>query len=736
MAIAGARRPAELAGRWAEKILAIGLGGAALALPASGPPPRPVVTAGATTSAILVDGDLSEPAWANAGIILDLTQQSPKPGQPTPYRTEVRVLKDADTLYFGITCEDPRPESISIHTLQRDANLSSDDNVTLVFDTFGDGRKGYYFQINAAGARRDGLIAGPDDVSKDWDGIWDAKTKRFAHGWTAEVVLPSKTLRFASGKEAWGFNVERYVARERLTLRWADPSLDASLWDLRRDGILQIPSGLQQGLGLSVSPYWKGDLTSGADYPKQTLAGKAGADVLFNMTSNLAAILTLNTDFAETEVDTRQINLTRFPLYYPEKRAFFLEGSNQFDFGLGLGTNFIPFYSRQVGLYQGAQVPIDAGLKAIGQAGPWGIGVLATRMGEGGGAQATNLEVARFTYDVDQHLRLGAIGTNGSPDGLSKNTLAGVDAVWRTSTLFGDKNFQAGLWGARSGGEVRPGSRTGWGFKVDYPNDLWDVYAQMNTFGDALQPGLGFLPRPGTRQYDMYGAYQPRPQGGAFSWVRQFYFELEYYRVEGLDGMVQSWEVFTAPFNATTESGWHLECNFAPRYEFLSQPFEVVPGVTIPTGAYRFNRYRAEFQSPSTNPWRVGATVWVGGYYSGRLTQVETFVTLTNFSGRLQQTLDLENDYGYLPQGDFIQRAWQYKVLYAFNPNMYLSAYFQYDTDSHQMGMDARFVWTVKPGNDIFLVWDRNWQHPLDASPFSLSYRSDQLALKVRWTFR
>ena len=234
----------------------------------------------------------------------------------------------------------------------------------------------------------------------------------------------------------------------------------------------------------------------------------------------------------------------------------------------------------------------------------------------------------------------------------------------------------------------------------------------------------------------MYGAYQPRPQGGTFSWVRQFYFELEYYRVEGLDGMVQSWEVFTAPFNATTESGWHLECNFAPRYEFLSQPFEVVPGVTIPAGAYRFNRYRGEFQSPSTNPWRVGATVWVGGYYSGRLTQGETFVTLTNFSGRLQQTLDLENDYGYLPQGDFIQRAWQYKVLYAFNPNMYLSAYFQYDTDSRQMGMDARFVWTVRPGNDIFLVWDRNWQHPLDASPFSLSYRSDQLALKVRWTFR
>lgn len=693
------------------------------------------MTAVTTASAITLDGDLSEPAWADAGVIL-LTQQSPKPGAPTPFRTEVRILRSRDVVLFGVECEDPDPSHIAVHSFQRDADMSGDDTITLVFDTFNNRRTGYFLTINAAGARRDGLISGPSTVSTDWDGIWDARTVRTPHGWTAEIVVPAKTFRFSAGKDSWGFNVERYVAREQITLRWADPSLDASLWDLSRAGTLKGLGGLRQGLGLSVVPYWRGMLSRGPQVAKEVLAGTAGVDVAYDISSELSSILTFNTDFAETEVDTRQINLTRFPLYYPEKRAFFLEGSNQFDFGLDLGSRFIPFYSRRVGLHDGEVVPLDAGVKVTGQTGPWGIGALATKMGEGGGADATSLEVGRFTYDVDQHLRLGLVGTNGSPDGVTKNTLGGVDAVWRTSTLFSDKNFEVGAWGARSGGDLPPGSRTGWGLTVRYPNDLWDLYAQMNTFGDALNPALGFLPRPGTRQYDIYGAYQPRPQGGIFSWVRQSYFQLEYSRVDGLDGQTQSWEVFSAPFNVVTDSGWHLESDFMPKYERVTEPFEIVPNVTIPVGAYHFNQVSAEFQSPAANPLSAGVYVRWGGFYTGRLAHLITFVNLTSFEGRLLQSLNLENDYGYLPQGDFILRNWQYKTIFSFDPNKYVEAYFQYDTDSHQMGMDARFVWTVKPGNDIFLVWDRNWQHPLDASPFSLGYRSDQLALKVRWTFR
>ncbi len=721
---------------WMGIGLALCLAAAAASLYANGRPPRPVVTAGAATGTIDLNGVLSEPAWAEAGVIPDLTQQSPYPGKATPYHTEVRIFTDKDNLYFGITCYDPSPSGIAVHSLSRDSGMSGDDTVTLVFDTFNDRRTGYLFRVNASGARADGLISGPDNHSLDWDGIWYARTRRTTTGWTAEIVIPAKTLHFKQGEASWGFNVERYVPRGRITFRWADPSHDASLWDLRRAGTLSGLADLRQGIGLSVTPYWLGRSTSSEGRLPGNRLGKAGLDVAYNLTPSLTTAITFNTDFAETEVDTRTVNLTRFPLFFPEKRAFFLEGSNQFRFGSGLGTDFIPFYSRRIGLFNGRIVPLDAGLKVLGQVGPFGIALLGTRMGASQNTSATNLYAGRVTYDVDPHLRLGLIGTYGNPDSKTPNNLAGFDVVWRTATFLGGKNFQVGAWGARSGGDLPAGSPDGWGFRVDYPNDLWDISVQANSYGDALDPALGFMPRAGTRQYEAYAAYQPRPKGGLFAWVRQFYFQVGLSRVCGVDGRTQSFRIFTAPFNAVTQTGWHLECDFIPEYEFLSAPFGIAPGVTIPVGEYRFNRYDAEFQSPTTNPWRAGVQTLFGGFYSGNLTQTDCFLTLTSLSDRLKQTLDLENDFGHLPQGSFVFRVWQYKALYAWDPDHSLSAYFQYDTDTHQLGMNARLVWIVRPGNDIYLVWNRNWVHIPESPSFSLAWRGDEIALKVRWTFR
>ncbi len=699
------------------------------------PGPRPAVTAAKTSRPIRLDGALDEPEWQGAGVISALVQQSPQPGGPTPYRTEVRLLVDAEHLYIGVTCFDPSPESIALHTMQRDGNMHGDDTVAVVLDTFGDGRSGYLFRTNVAGARLDGLISGPEELSLDWDGIWDVHTRRGPEGWTAEFRIPARTLRFTPGLTRWGFNVERFIARDRTTLRWSGATLDARLEDLSRAGVLEGVEGLRQGLGLSISPY--GLVRRNSDFMLQdkSLRGEGGLDVGYNFTPQLAGVLTLNTDFAETEVDTRQVNLTRFPLFFPEKRSFFLEGSNLFEFGLGLGRELIPFYSRRLGLFEGQVVPIDAGLKVLGRAGPWGIAALDVETRNTSAAPRTNLFAGRATYDVDPHLRLGGIVTRGDPDGVHRNSLVGLDAVWRTSRFGGDKNFFVGFWGARSGGDVGPGKRSGWGFKVDYPNDLWDLVAQYNEFGDALDPALGFLPRPGTRHYRVSSAYQPRPQGGTFSWVRQFFFELRGDLYTDLSGKTQTWRVFTAPFNARTQSGEHLEANWAPEYQRLTEPFEISPGVVIPPGGYPFHRFRVEAQSSEHRPWRVGTTVWFGTFYDGRLTQLSSFINWTDASGRLQLAAEAENDFGYLPEGNFIQRLWQLKGVYAFGPDLVLSSFIQYDSESRDVGMNTRLRWTLTPGSDVFLVWNRGWREPGMGS-LSLKPTSEQIVVKLRWTFR
>jgi hypothetical protein len=708
-----------------------------LLIPATAPaalsaePPLAAVAATPATAPIVLDGALDEPAWAAAGAIPGLTQQEPEPGRPTPFDgTRISVLTAGETLYFGIVCPDPEPENIAVHTLQRDADLEGDDTIALVLDTFGDGRNGYLFRINAGGARQDGLISG-NEASLDWDGLWEARVRRAPGGWTAEIAVSARSLRFRPGREQWGLNVERYVARERLTLRWTAASLDARLEDLQRAGSLTGLAGLRQGLGLTTVPYLLGRADDRRAGTRRK--GDAGLDLSYNLTPELGAVLTVNTDFAETEVDARQINLTRFPLFFPEKRPFFLEGSNLFTFGSGLGSDFIPFYSRRVGLVSGRILPIDAGLKLLGRAGPWSIAALDIETGDSPAAPAANLFAGRTTYDVDEHLRVGALATRGDPTGQGGNTFAGLDAVWQTSSFRRDKNLTLAAWGARSGGDLPDGCATGWGLRADYPNDLWDLSFNVNEYGEALDPALGFLPRPGTRQYALGAAYQPRPrEDGPFGWVQQFYFELFPTRVDRLDGTTESWRVFMAPFNVSTRSGEHLEANWAPQFERLDEPFELARGVVVPPGEYRFNRFRVEAQTSNARPWRVGSTVWFGEFFGGHLTQWESFLYWTVGPGHLRFELDAENDFGDLPQGNFIQRLLQWKTIYAFSPDLLLSVFTQYDSESEDLGFNSRLRWTIRPGRDLFLVWNRNWKRLPPNKTFDRE--ADQVILKLRWT--
>ena len=695
-----------------------------------------------TTESVHLDGVLDEDFWKTAKAI-ELTQQAPKPGEASAFRTTVRIAANRENIYVAFECIDPDPQQIAVHSMQRDGDIEGDDFVSIGLDPYGDRRTGYFLRVNAAGARIDGLIAGPEYPSLDWDGIWDARTQRTPTGWTVEISIPSRTLNFTRGLDAWGANFERNVARVRTVLRWTSPTLDSFFFDLSRAGTITGLADLRQGLGLEFSPYATGRSRTDFRNQKRTEQGSVGGDFTYRLTSQLAAVFTANTDFAETEVDTRQLNLTRFELFFPERRTFFLEGSNQYQFGLGLDEQFLPFFSRRIGLFEGEQIPLNAGVKINGRAGKWNIGFLDVQtrdkvLRSGELVKGTNLLTSRISYDLTPKLRIGSLVTNGNPDGIHKNTLAGFDAVYRTSQFLTNKNLFIGAWAALASGDIAPGDRTGYGFKIDYPNDRWDCFVSFNKYGESLDPALGFIPRSGVHRFDTACEFKPRPRrDGPYAWIRQHFIDHRFYRVTNYRGVVESQRFSWTPINIQLETGDRFSFNWIPWRENLPVPFEIADGVTLPVGHYRFNRYTGEFTtSPNRRFQFSNASSW-GSFYNGSLLQQYNNLRYASKEGAWQAGVTFEQNFGRLPQGHFVQRLWQLNTTYAVNTYISLSSFLQYDSVTRNIGNNLRLRWTLKPGNDLFVVWNRGWKR-LFLTPTDTNILPDTelLAVKLRWTFR
>jgi len=707
-------------------------------IPPKPPPPpaadvqiaeHPVVHARLATGPIDIDGKLNEPDWQNAEPMV-LTQQSPHPGESTPYVTTVRVLIYHDALIFGFDCHDPNPKAIQVHTLAQDGDQTGDDTVSVLLDTFGDKRTGYYFQINEAAGREDGLISGPSNYSLDWDGIWNARTARTADGWSAEIWIPAQTLNFAGASGHWGLQVERSIVRSQTDLRWSSPTLDSDLWDMSRAGDLEIMTPLKQGHGIEFAPYTSGTMLRDFAPTDRNWTGTGGGEITWRITPQLAAVLSVNTDFAETEVDSRQINITPWPLYFPEKRAFFLEGANQYIFGLDLNTptsqTFIPFFSRNVGLLDGYDIPLLGGIKLNGHVGPWSLAFLDAQTQTtyvpdtvvqylglpSAKVDGTNLLASRVSYDVDKHLRVGAIVTHGDPEALVSNTLAGADADWNTSTFMGKHSLA-------------------------YPNDLLNCTAGTNQYGDGFNPLLGFLPRPATHQTDASCAFGPRPKAdGPFGAIRQTKFKLFFNRITDTQGNVQS-QLFTVdPFLLYMNSGDILYSAVYIDHEVLQTPFTIVPNRTYPAGSYDFQRYALAYISSPHRQWQFFSGSTVGGYYNGHLYHQDNTLNWTSLRGKVQLGVAADNYFANTPQGKFVEKLWQFTGALSWNPNLSLSTFVQYDNVSFDLSSNTRLRWTFRPGDDFYVVWDRTWVRNTRQPGSSFDPDAESVVAKIRWTFR
>jgi hypothetical protein len=699
----------------------------------------PLLAAGTPFKAVRVakgphfDGLPDDEVWKEVVPFTGFLQAKPRPQSPPSERTEARILYDEQNLYIGITCYDSEPRKIAGNTMAHDAEdmEESDDNVKILLDPFQDKRNAYVFFVNPRGARSEGLASG-EHASLDWDGIWDAKARIREDGWGAEIRIPFKTISFKPGLAAWGLNIERYIARKQEIVRASGADLDSHFFNPNEAAALEGIQNVKQGTGITIRPYGLQSAT------KDNEAGTSrdwktdgGIDIYKNFTPNFVGAFSFNTDFAETEVDERQINLTRFPLFFPEKRTFFLEGSEYFNFGTSSGgdgyhASFLPFFSRRIGLVEGSQIPVLFGAKLYGRLGNTNVSILdvGTRRFEDPLVGLTlpfkNLLAARVYQNLWEESRVGFIFTDGNPSspapaGSDYNRLAGLDFRYATSRLFGDKNLSVDAWGVYNWWpDPENKKHQGFGFWIDYPNDLWNIFSGYSYYGDGLSPGLGFISRPGVQTWSFMTAFMPRPRKDSWlgKFVRQFFFEPYADFYWDLTGRLETRMISFSPA-IQFESGDRIEGDISSNYDVLPFDFEVADGVVIPMGPYKYTTFRAGIESASHRPYQFEFNQHFGQFYSGHLYETEIEVSL-KYKG--YATLGVKTNFirGRLPQGNFNENIYEFKADFFFSPNLGLMNYIQYDDVSKELGWQSRFRWQITPGNEIFLVYNKNWVRVFD----------------------
>ncbi len=693
-------------------------------------PPPSVRARSLVEDSIRLDGLLDEPEWLTADSIPDLVMIDPTEGAPPTGRTAVRVLASSRHLLVGVIAYDPDPAGIVSFSKQRDADIFLEDYILLVLDTFREGRSGYVFGLNPSGARYDALIIDRGEGQRPtWDAVWEAATARGPWGWSLEIRIPLSSIAFANHLDSWGLNIERRIQRLQETSRWSGTRRDYEITQTSRAGLLTGLPTFDLGLGLTVRPA----LAGGGGVPEHEADPEyrlePSLDVAQRIGPNVGAFLTVNTDFAETEVDVRQTNLTRFPLFFPEKRDFFLAGSDIYQFGLERGTDVLPFFSRRIGLVEGQEVPIDVGLKSNGRVGNTNFGALAVRTRAVEDlVPSASMGVVRVLQNVLEESSAGVIATFGDPLGRGGSWLAGADFTYQTSRLAGDKNFLVGVWGLVTDREDLNGDRVAAGIKIDYPNDLWDVALIYKRMGEGFDPSLGFVPRMDVQIIQPRAQFRPRP---GWKPLRKMNFQLFTRLVLDLDGSWESYQVFTAPFNWDWETGDKTEFNLIPEGERLEEPFEIAEGVVILPGSYEWLRYRALVEFASWRKVSGAIAWWFGSFYDGSLDEIEAVVAWKP-SATVNFELSAEHRVGRLPAGDFTKDFFVGRVQLHFTTDLNASLLAQYDNESRSVGFNNRIRWTFDPYGDLFVVYNHNIQDFGDR----WDLESNGLTIKVQRAFR
>ncbi len=691
---------------------------------------------------VTIDGRLDEVAWRRAPLTSDFNQSEPETGRPATERTEVRIVFTEDSLYIGVELYDSEPNRLLGNQMVRDGALTADDRFMWMLDPFYDQSSGYFFEINPAGAMGDAQLVPAQGgggfgmtENRAWDGIWTAQVTRHDEGWTAEIEIPFRTLNFDPQAEAWGANFQRTVRRKNEESFWSGWGLNQGLFSLPAAGRLEGIRDVSQGMGLDIKPYLIGSYANspGSDMPS-TYDGDAGLDFFYNLTPQLKANFTFNTDFAQTEVDDRQVNLTRFRLFFPEKRDFFLEGAGNFDFSRDPAGNLSAFFSRRIGLTENGQPQkIDYGGKLTGRADEFDLGFLQVRTARDGAAAGEDFTVLRTKRNFFNESYAGLIYTRRATreSNLPDRHTIGADVQIATSRFRGSENLRFVGYYMKTPNAAIEGDNSAYGARVDYPNDLWVANVFYRVIQRNAAPAVGFVDGNDYRKLTPRVLFRPRTTNNR--WVRQVGVGVRAdLFTDDTDGRWAERSYHFTLMDVSFHSGDRVHVVVSRLYENLVQDFRIGAGIILPAGSeHSYARYAIGVSTAPRRKISGVADTTFGTFYSGHRRGLSVALNMRPRSG-LFAALGASFNRVELAEGNFSTKTLRGIVNLQFSPFISISNNVQYDSVSRVLGWQLRFRWILKPGNDIYLVWLNN---ALDSGD-GLTTLDRSLATKLVYTHR
>jgi uncharacterized protein DUF5916 len=703
----------------------------AVSVPASaadvdGPPP-PVAPAvitrdekgGATIRAVRIDqplridGRLDEEIYGTVAPAGGFIMQEPREGDEASEKTDVWVLFDGENLYIAARCWDDHPERWVVTEMRHDnGNIIENENFSVAFDTFHDHRNGFFFQTNPLGALRDQAFTDEGNPNSNWNTIWQVKSGRFEGGWTVEMVIPFKSLRYrGSGPQVWGINFRRMV-------KWKNETsfLTGVPRAYGHNGIFRPSTGgtlvgletPAESMNLELKPYAVSSLTTdhaaAASYSNR-FSRNAGFDFKYGLTRSLIADATVNTDFAQVEEDLQQINLTRFSLQFPEKRDFFLEGQGIFNFGGTRGNgNDVPilFFSRRIGLSQGQSVPVVAGGRLTGTVGKFGIGALNIQTDEkpGAGALATNFSVVRLKRDILRRSNIGLLATRRTP---AAGRSGANDAVGADANLAFFKNVSVVGYYARTATPGATGDQSSYRGRFDYAGDRYGLQLEHLLVGDRFTPDIGFLRRSDFRRSSLGARFSPRPKSSRL--IRRLDWEAGYdYITDSRRTRVENRQA-SGTFQVEFHSSDQATLDYTHDFEYLPRAFQIAPGVTLPIGGYDYDTVRLTYELGQQRRVSGRVSVATGTFYDGNKKEANFTSGRVALSPRLSIEPGLTMNWVDLPSGSFESRLMTARGIFTPSPRMLISSLTQYNASDHSVSSSVRLRWEYIPGSEFFVVY-------------------------------
>jgi len=707
---------------------------------------------------VSIDGVLDEPIWSQALSITDFHQYEPVEYAEPSQKSEVRIFYTETALYIASHFREDNPDQISANVLRQGQSLQPDDLLAVILDPYLDRRNGYRFEVNANGVRWEGLFQNITDIESSWDGIWQADASRDDTGWYAEMRIPFQTISFNPDSDAWGINFRRAIRRNNESIAWVsrnrqvNPSVAGTITGLE---------GLQQGRGLDIVPSMV--------MKQKRVLGPAGftdenfepsLDVFYKITPQLNAALTLNTDFSATEVDSRQVNLTRFSLFFPEKRDFFIRDSDIFEFGqIGTGgfdqgagngnpavpnaatQNARPFFSRRIGLSTGGE-PVDilAGAKVSGRVGNWNVGSLLISQDSDAltGVDSKEIFVGRAVLNVMAESQLGVLATSGDPQSNLDNNLVGLDFRYRNSNLPGGQTLSGVFFYQQSDTEGKEGDDASYGFGIGYPSNTgWRGGYNYKRVEKNFDPAVGFVSQTNMEDHAVDAGYRHffRPGG----YMRSIYVGFDGYQSYDLsDGDVISGNMgLRITTNNNSGDGAFtriMKSRDVLRRDFtINRPSDGSASIVIPAGDYSYNEYLVGLQLGNQRVVSGRITSRFGEYYNG-----DRWSRGLRLNWRPTRQYDIGVDYTedeiHLPAGNFTVRLYTLDTKIAFSSTLSWSNLVQYDNVSEVVGFNSRLHWIPEAGRQAFLVFNYGLSDPDKDNTFHTT--GSDISLKFSYTFR